>query len=214
MNGLSEEVFARRLTSGVSALGVALDRRQVGRLYACYAELERWNRKINLVSRRHVDWLRAHFVDSAAAAGMDLLHRGARMVDLGAGAGFPGLVLKVVRPDISLSMAEASGRKCAWLRHIARHLELENTQVLEGRFEDLLAAGWAGSFDLAVSRAAAKPASLTAAAAPFLAEEGRLLIYTTEPLTEPHRGRLHHYRVPGSKVPSVIWELRRDEIAQ
>jgi 16S rRNA G527 N7-methylase RsmG len=105
-------------------------------------------------------------------------------------------------------MAEASGKKCTWLRHLARTLKLKEAEVLEGRFEDLIKRGWGGSFDLAISRATAKPSIALAVARKFLTPGGLLLVYTTEGLTKKGVGRAHSYKVPGSRVPSVIWEVQ------
>jgi 16S rRNA (guanine527-N7)-methyltransferase len=129
------------------------------------------------------------------------------VVDLGAGAGFPGVPLKIAGKGIFLGMAEASGKKCAWLKHLLRILEIDDAQVLEGRFGDLADEGWAGFFDIAVSRAAAKPRKILDLARPFIAPGGQVLVYTTEKLIEEGIGKVHPYIVPGSKVPSVIWEV-------
>jgi 16S rRNA (guanine527-N7)-methyltransferase len=204
--------FTDQLIAMTHRMGVSLERAQAVSLYRYYEELWRWNRRINLVSRKQPDWLRVHFTDSLAAVSLGLVGGSERVVDLGAGAGFPGLVLKVACPDIFLAMAEASGKKCAFLKHIARRLELSQAEVLQGRFEDTLAGGWADSFDLVVSRAAAKPGDLLVAARPFLKKGGRVLAYTTEALVEPGVGKVHPYAVPGSEVPSIIWEVAEKEI--
>jgi 16S rRNA (guanine527-N7)-methyltransferase len=138
---------------------------------------------------------------------MGLVEGGERVVDLGSGAGFPGVPLKTVSPGLSMDLAEASGKKCAWLNHLVRTLELENARVLGGRFEELLEEGKAGQYDLVVSRAAAKPVEICVFARSFLASGGKALIYTTEALVQKEVGIVHPYKVPGSKVPSVIWEV-------
>jgi len=114
----------------------------------------------------------------------------------------------VASPGLFLGMAESSGRKCAWLKHLVRILGLEEAEVLEGRFESLVKQGWGASFDLAVSRAAAKPAKVLEQAGNFLATGGRLLVYTTEDLVQKGTGKVHAYRVHGSRIPSVIWEVK------
>jgi 16S rRNA (guanine527-N7)-methyltransferase len=204
---MTKEQFIDELTTGVQAMGIQLDDLAKDRLFIYYTELERWNRKVNLVSRRTHDWLRIHFLDSLVPLALGLLGEGGRVVDLGAGAGFPGLPLKIARESISLCMAEASGKKCAWLKHLTRVLGLKEAQVLEGRFEELMSNGWEGCFDTAVSRAAAKPWKILELARPFMAPGGRVLVYTTEALVEEGVGNVHRYTVPGSKVPSVIWEV-------
>jgi len=204
---MTREQFIKELTRGAESMGLPLNSSAVDRMFLYYSELQRWNRKVNLVSRQRHDWIPIHFLDSLSALGLGLLVEGARVVDLGAGAGFPGMPLKIARDSIFLCLAEASGRKCAWLKHLVRSLDLDGAQVLEGRFEDLIDGGWAGNFDVAVSRAAARPRKIVDLARPFLVPGGRILIYTTAALVEKGAGRVHPYKVPGSKVPSVIWEI-------
>jgi len=204
---MTREQFITDLASGSGAMGVHLNDLALDRMFLYYTELQRWNRRVNLVSRKEHDWIRVHFLDSLAALGFNLLGKECRVVDLGAGAGFPGVPLKLAREDIFLGMAEASGRKCAWLRHLVRTLSLENIQVLEGRIEDTAKAGRAGCFDVVVSRAAARPSRMLDLSRPFLSDGGRILIYTTEDLLE-NEGRVYKYRVPGLKAPRVIWEVK------
>ena len=204
---MEKDTFISQMKAGAQAMGIVLGGITLDWLFIYYTELERWNRKVNLVSRQRHDWIRIHFLDSLAPLGLGLLGEGVRVVDLGAGAGFPGVPLKVSINNIFLGMAEASGKKCSWLKHLMRVLEIDNAQVLEGRFEDLVSGGWSKSFDVAVSRAAAKPHKLLDLARPFLVPGGRVLIYTTEALVEKGVGKVHPYKVPGSKIPSVIWEV-------
>ena len=204
---MEKDTFISQMKAGAEAMGIVLGGITLDRLFIYYTELERWNRKVNLVSRQRHDWIGIHFLDSLAPLGLGLLGEGVRVVDLGAGAGFPGVPLKVSINDIFLGMAEASGKKCSWLKHLMRVLEIDNAQVLEGRFEDLVSGGWSKSFDVAVSRAAAKPHKLLDLARPFLVPGGRVLIYTTEALVDKEVGMVHPYQVPGSKIPSVIWEV-------
>jgi 16S rRNA (guanine527-N7)-methyltransferase len=204
---MTKEQFVKDITTGAEAMGVELDEQALDRLFIYYTELERWNRKVNLVSRQQHDWIRIHFLDSFAPLGLGLVGEADRVVDLGAGAGFPGVPLKIAREGLFLGMAEASGKKCAWLKHLTRVLEIEEAQVLEGRFEDLVDNGWAGGFDVAVSRAAAKPHKILDLARPFLSPGGRTLIYPTEALVKKGVGKVHPYKVPGSRIPSVIWEV-------
>ena len=205
---MTRDQFIHEITSGAEAMGVQLSEEAVKRLFTYYTELQRWNRKVNLVSRQSHDWVRIHFLDSLAPLGLGLLQENLHIVDLGAGAGFPGIPLKLAGKGIFLGMAEASSKKCAWLKHLVRVLEIDDSEVLEGRFQDLLDSGWAGKFDVAVSRAAAQPHLILDIAHAFLSPGGRMLIYTTEPLVLTDVGQVHPYTVPGSKVPSVIWEIK------
>jgi 16S rRNA (guanine527-N7)-methyltransferase len=157
--------------------------------------------------------VRIHFLDSLVPLGMGLVSGEERVIDLGAGAGFPGLPLKVARSGLMLGMAEGSGKKCAFLRHVVRTLDLESAEVLEGRFDSLLEEGWRNRFDIAVSRAADKPARIAASSRGFLSQGGRVLVYTTPELTEKNVGKIHRYAVPGSKVQWCIWEVPVEEMS-
>jgi 16S rRNA (guanine527-N7)-methyltransferase len=205
---MTRDRFINDLTKGSAEMGVRLDEEAKEKFYLFYSELKRWNIRINLVSRNEPDWVRAHFLDSLAPLGLGIINGREKMIDLGSGAGFPGVPIKVARPGVFLGMAESSGRKCAWLRHLARSLELEGTQVLEGRFNNLAEEMGKPVYNLAVSRAATKPAKVVEQAGQFLIRDGRLLVYTTRDLVIGGRGKIHPYQVPGSKVPSVIWEVK------
>lgn len=204
---MNKDTFITQISDGAEVMGIHLHNLAKDRLFMYYSELQRWNKKVNLVSRQQGDWIRTHFLDSLAPLSLNLLEKGHDVVDLGAGAGFPGVPLKIVQESMVLSLAEASGKKCAWLRHLMRVLEMDNTRVLEGRFDELARQGWAGKFEVAVSRAAAKPWKILDFARTFLGPGGRALIYTTEELVGKE-GKVHPYQVPGSKVPSVIWEVQ------
>lgn len=210
---MEKSAFISRIIEGAVSLGITLSEESADRLFIYNSELQRWNKKVNLVSRHQPDWVRVHFLDSLAPLGMGLIKGDERAVDLGSGAGFPGVALKVVSPGLSMELAETVGKKCAWLNHLVRTLELKGTRVLEGRFEDLLEQGCSGQYGLVVSRAAAKPAEISAISRRFLTPEGRALVYTTEALVPKGLGDVHPYSVPGSKVPSVIWEVGARELA-
>lgn len=200
--------FLCDLDNGSTEMGIQLDEAARERFYLYYRELSKWNRKINLVSRSEPDWVYTHFLDSLAPLALGLVRGQERVVDLGAGAGFPGVPLKIVSTGLLLGLAESSGRKCAWLRHLLRTLSLEGAQVHEGRFEDLAGNVCRKMFNLAVTRAAAKPEKMVNQAKEFLTREGRLLVYTTKDLVVDGKGKVYPYHVPGSKVPSVIWEVK------
>ena len=144
------------------AVAAAVTRETMDRLEA-YAELlRRWQGTINLVSRRSLDDLwRRHFLDSAQLARH--APAGAHWLDLGSGAGFPGLVLAIMGARVTL--VESDQRKCAFLREAAR---LSNTAVnlLPQRVEEPVPGGL-GPFDLITARALAPLDRLIALAAPW-----------------------------------------------
>ena len=152
------------LARGAEDLGIRLDYRQIERFETYFHELADWNRRANLTSVIDYDGVQTkHFLDSLTvclAAG-NPLPAGTRVVDVGAGAGFPGLPLKIAFPDICLCLVEATGKKTDFLDHLTGKLRLDNVDVCHGRAEELAhEPALRESFDLAVSRGVARLSTL------------------------------------------------------
>jgi 16S rRNA (guanine527-N7)-methyltransferase len=125
-------------------------------------ELRRWAPRTNLVGSTEPAALRRHVEDSLAAA--QWLPHGARVVDLGSGAGFPGIPLVIVRPDLDLTLVEIRERRVHFLRHVVRSLDL-GCRVDRRRIEEPPAE----RFDYALLRAVAAPPVAAKLAQPWLA---------------------------------------------
>lgn len=127
----------------------------------------------NLVSQRAMDELEErHLQESVALA--DLLPSGSgRLVDVGSGGGFPGFVIAVVRPDLRVTLVEATGKKARFLADTARELGVE-VEVVNARIEDINRGALAGAFDLATARAVAPLERLVPWVMPCLRSGGRL----------------------------------------
>lgn len=123
------------------ALGPSIGTRveQVVRQFQVYRDLIiDWNRKISLISKRDETRLVSrHFLQSAGLITILELPGGARVMDLGSGAGFPGIPVKLVRPDLHVVLVESVQKKAAFLRTAISVLELEKIEVYAGRAEDL-----------------------------------------------------------------------------
>lgn len=140
-----------------------------------------WNARVNLtavedaegVDRRLIgDALRLLPAFDEVAAGGRLV----RLVDVGSGAGFPGLALKIARPEIDVLLVEATGKKVAFLRHVIGVLGLDGVEALHARAEDLGQDGrYRGRFDVATARAVAALPALLELCVPFLRVGGRAL---------------------------------------
>ena len=159
------------LAEGALELGIRLDDGQLGLFETYYRELACWNRRVNLTSvadRRGAQV--KHFLDSLTvclAAGKPL-PEGLRVIDVGAGAGFPGLPLKIAFPGIRLALVDSVGKKTAFLRHLTAALELSGVEAHTGRAEELAHdTRMREAFDLAVSRGVAKLATLAEYTLPF-----------------------------------------------
>ncbi len=136
-------------------------------------ELRKWGARTNLVGSTQNDALRRHVEDSLAAARH--LPHDAQVVDLGSGAGFPGLPLLIARPDLKLTLVESRERRVHFLRQVVRVLELDCV-VQRCRIEDAPAGGFA----YALLRAVAPVQKALSLAAPWVKPGGEVWIWTRE----------------------------------
>jgi 16S rRNA (guanine527-N7)-methyltransferase len=114
---------AGRLEQGARALGAPLGEGVASRLLELRDELLRWNRKVNLTSiTAPEEVLEKHFLDSLAV--LPELGNATTLLDLGAGAGFPGLPLRIARPDLSVTLVDSVGKKVAFMKHMIARLGL------------------------------------------------------------------------------------------
>lgn len=119
-------------------MGISLDGQAQQRLMRYCAELLRWSAKINLIAKAPLREIwETHFLDSLTLLRVLPLPESAQqpLLDIGAGAGFPGLALKAARPELPVILVEPRQKRVSFLRHIIRTLELEDIEVLCGRLE-------------------------------------------------------------------------------
>ncbi|MEN8199560.1 MAG: 16S rRNA (guanine(527)-N(7))-methyltransferase RsmG [Thermodesulfobacteriota bacterium] len=133
-----EKEFAATLLAGCRALDlVAPDDGAQQRLYTYFTELKHWSRKVNLIAKGAGDAeiLEKHFLDSLTLLpllGSDHPH----LLDIGTGAGFPGLVCGAARPELEVTLVEPRLKRAAFLRHLVRTLKLDNITVIQARVEE------------------------------------------------------------------------------
>jgi 16S rRNA (guanine527-N7)-methyltransferase len=166
--------------TGIAALSPEpLPEQAIASLHAHYEELRRWSRRTNLIGRGTAgEILERHYGESLAA--LPLVPAGARIgLDLGSGAGFPGLVLAAARRELAMTLAEARERKWAFLLAAARKASLP-CRCLNVRVQAPLPAGLPESIDIITSRALRLDEETWRALAERLREEGRLLLWAGE----------------------------------
>ena len=142
-----------------------------------YAEmLTERNEKVNLTAITDPVEIRVkHFTDSLAA--IDLIKTGATVLDIGSGAGFPGIPLKIARDDISVTLLDSVNKKVAFMNDVIADLGLKNIEAVHARIEDF---PYKGEFDVAVSRAVAELTTLAEYALPFVKVGGTFVAYKSE----------------------------------
>ena len=169
-----------RLQADADALGVRLDDQQAAQLIRYVALLERWNERFNLVSRRDIGriWPR-HVLDSLSIAPFiaELGADAARAVDIGTGAGLPGLPLAIALPSSSWTLLDRNQRKIRFLETVIGELGLGNVSARAVDLRGVADPGLA-AVDLVVSRAVDEPAALLRLADPLLGDAGRVVLMT------------------------------------
>jgi len=165
------------LVNGARRLGLDLDPQQLARFQTYYQELVQWNRRVNLTSITDYAGVQVgHFLDSLTvmlALETSPGKRGLRIIDVGTGAGLPGIPLKIVWPGITLVLLEATAKKAEFLRHVVDRLGLGNAEVVVGRAEEMARrAEYREKFELVVSRAVAPLPTLVELCLPFCVPGG------------------------------------------
>jgi len=156
------------------ALGIELAEDQIEKFFLFLNELSEWNRKFNLTAINDPEEILVkHFIDSLSCLlGVpSKIHRNIRkVIDIGSGAGFPGLPLKIYNPGLNITLLEATGKKVEFLRHLSGKLGFETgLEVICGRAEEY-GRNWEyrEKYDLALSRAVSKLAILAEYCLPFI----------------------------------------------
>lgn len=209
---------AATLAAGAQALGVDLPAPALARLQAFAELLLKWNRVYNLTAIRDpAELLTHHLLDSLAV--LPHLAGVSRLVDVGSGAGLPGIVLAIARPQLQLSSVEAVNKKASFQQQAKIELELDNFAVINRRVEQLRADELGGgAVDGVISRAFASLADFAALAGHLLAPGAALYamkgVYPDAELAALPTGweleQAHELVVPGLQAARQLLVLRRN----
>jgi 16S rRNA (guanine527-N7)-methyltransferase len=187
------------IKTALSRLGQSFGDQEIARFASLLSELARWNKKINLTAVRDPEaMITAHLLDSLVA---QPLLKGQRILDVGTGAGFPGLPLAIAEPDRDFHLVDSNNKKIMFVQHAARLLDISNVTASKARTEDY-APGQ--RFDTVIARAVASLPRLLELAGHHVGEDGVFVAlkgrYPAEELEElPKRwiGVVQELAVPG-----------------
>lgn len=176
-----------QLQAGCRTLGIPLDAHQLAQFELYYRELVTWNEKFNLTAiTEYTDVQVKHFLDSLVALPLIAEERGEPMppvrplhlLDVGTGAGLPGIPLKIAAPQLKVTLMDGTGKKITFLREVIAQLGLENVEAVQGRAEELgNDARYRGQFDLVTARAVAALNTLVEYLLPLVRRGGLAVIY-------------------------------------
>jgi 16S rRNA (guanine527-N7)-methyltransferase len=180
-----QENIAEDFINGLRQVGVEPERLDsvLAQFLRYRQELLDWNTRVNLTAITNPEEvLLKHFLDSLSllrAVPSALIHNKLpiRLLDIGSGAGFPGLPLKIVRPTWRVVLLEATSKKVTFLQHIIETLHLANVEAVQGRAEDLAhKREYRASFDLVTARAVASLPTLLEYSSPFCRVGGNIIL--------------------------------------
>lgn len=171
------------LKQGLKELNIPCSEDQLHAFMTLLSELKKWNRAYNLTAlKTDKDIVIKHFIDSLLYL-KALPENTLKLADAGAGAGFPGIPLKIVRPEIEMTLIEPTRKKATFLRQMIRLLNLRAINVMEKRIEDL-GREHEGEYDVIVSRATFGITAFLKAACPYIKKTGILILSKGPKLSE------------------------------
>ncbi|MBI5588606.1 MAG: 16S rRNA (guanine(527)-N(7))-methyltransferase RsmG [Deltaproteobacteria bacterium] len=215
-----DERLINTLKSGAKELGVDLSEGALALFDAYLTELKAWNKKINLTAiETDGEIVTKHFLDSLTP--YKYLTGVKRLLDIGAGGGFPGLPLKIVAPALEVVLMDAVEKKVHFMRHIIRKLGLKGAFAVAGRVEDPSVIDWhKGTFDAVISRAFTELKVFLSMAAPYVGHGGMIIAMKGPQYKEELEGaeglkgfktpEVYEARVPFTDRTTVIIIFRKD----
>jgi 16S rRNA (guanine527-N7)-methyltransferase len=185
---------------------IHLTGRQVMALLTYERELLEWNQKFNLTAIRDTEAIRTkHFLDSFSCVLAWKANPPARLIDVGTGAGFPGLPLKILYPNMHVTLVESVGKKAMFCQHVVRVLGLENVEVIQARAEDLgQRPEYRERYDWAVARAVAQLNVLGEYLLPLVKVGGMMLAQKGESGPAEAQSAEKALKILGGKIKQLI----------
>ncbi len=207
-------------------MGLPLNESQI-QAFCLYGEMLRdWNQKFNLTAITDMDQMaEKHFADSCAPLNWEILERGC-LIDVGSGAGFPGIPLKILRPALKVVLLDSLGKRVGFLEAVIRALDLKDIRAVHGRAEDFgKDPEYREQFDYAVARAVAPLPLLAEWCLPFVKVGGQFVAYKArtarEEVEQAHGAleilgggalSLRSCKIPGPEAERNIINIKKETV--
>lgn len=196
------------LTDSLKEFHITLTNEQFHQFQNYYELMIEWNSFMNLTAITEMDEvIMKHFVDSVSLiqAVPDLAKKGYSLIDIGTGAGFPGIPLKIVFPDLKITLLDSLNKRIKFLNQVILDLSLNNISAVHGRAEDLAQQKeYREHYDFCVSRAVANLATLSEYCLPFVKKKGYFISYKSEKITEEYEQAKKAIKILGGNYKNQV----------
>lgn len=185
--------------------GFSLTNEQLEQFLQYYALLKEWNQKMNLTAiEEPVEVAYKHFVDSALLCRVIPQLAGRSLIDIGTGAGFPGVPLKIMEPSLQLTLFDSLNKRITFLKEVCQQLQLSDVQTIHGRAEDFAQKiDYREQYDLASARAVARLPVLVEICLPFVKVGGYFIALKGPELEQEIAESSRALQLLGGKIKDV-----------
>lgn len=187
-------------------LGITLSEKQIQQFITYYEMLVEWNEVMNLTAiTEYEEVMKKHFIDSISLIKAYDVSKNVSVIDVGTGAGFPGLALKIAYPNLKVTLLDSLNKRINFLNAVIDKLGLTGVEAVHGRAEDFAKPGkLREKFDLCVSRAVANLSTLSEYCLPFVKVGGQFISYKSEKIVEEKAAAENAIKILGGAVTNQV----------
>ncbi len=195
--------FLRHVKQKAQEIGYNLQEEQLEQFFTYKELLIEWNKKMNLTAiEQEEDIITKHFIDSLSIA--SYIPDTTKIIDIGTGAGFPGIPLKILKKDLSITLLDSLNKRITFLEEVIRNLSLENIQAVHARAEELAhKEEYREQYDIAVSRAVAPMHTLLEYMLPYVKIGGKCICMKGPNLQEESKDLQNCLETLGGKIEKI-----------